>query len=482
MSAPTPKKPDTAARLRTMLAAYKEQRRDEAEATGLAILADDPGEPDTLALLAQIYVDTGRKEQAEVLLVRARDQHPHTHLTWTNLGRFYQMSGRWGDAESLYEQAILALPDFPLLHMTLGQMRQRAGKFAAAESSFRKVIELRPDHAEAHTYLGMVLLRQEKVAEAIASFEEAARIDPTQAATFGNLGNAYQKQNNLEAAARAYDRAVALNPKDPLIFVSLGLVQLKLGHAREAAEIFERTLAQMGPERRAAAWLPFARAQEMEIMPGGYRSELGRLIRRVTLDVPEGYPSQAAFNAALAEALIHHPTLGWEPLGKSTRKGGQTGLLLDAPAEPFIAFEKMLRRAIDSVFDRITREPKHPFLGQVPDKYLIDMWGTVLQEGGHQESHIHVGGWMSGAYYVALPASMGTGGGTPDNNHDGWIEFGAPPTDFEAKFQPLTLLYEPRPGDAFFFPSYVFHRTKPFRGTEPRISLAFDVKPISWRN
>ena len=33
----------------------------------------------------------------------------------------------------------------------------------------------------------------------------------------------------------------------------------------------------------------------------------------------------------------------------------------------------------------------------------------------------------------------------------------------------------------FFFPSYLFHRTLPFSGDERRISLAFDVKPTSWR-
>ncbi|MDE1173558.1 MAG: tetratricopeptide repeat protein [Parvibaculaceae bacterium] len=468
---------DIPARLRAMLAAYKARQFDEAEKLGGSILAEAPGEPDTLALLAQIYVDTGRKADAEQLLLTARDHRPDTHLTWTNLGRFYQMNGRWGDAEALYEQAVAALPDFPLLHMTLGQIQQRAGKFAAAEASFRKVIALRPGHGEAYSYLGMVLLRQEKIGEAITTLKEATRLDPEKAAGFGNLGNAYQKLGDLEAAATAYDKAVALNPKDPLAYVSLGLVQLKRGHAREAAEIFERTLAQMGPERRAAAWLPFARAQEMEMVPGGYRSELGRLIRRVTLDTPEGYASKANLNASLAAALISHPTLQWEPLGKSTRKGGQTGLLLDSPAEPFISFEKMLRKGIDAFFDGIRREAKHPFFGQVPDKYLIDLWGTVLEEDGHQDSHIHVGGWMSGVYYVALPDSMGHG----EENQDGWIEFGAPPADFKANFTPLTLSYEPRAGDAFFFPSYVFHRTKPFRGSQPRISLAFDIKPASWR-
>jgi uncharacterized protein (TIGR02466 family) len=182
-------------------------------------------------------------------------------------------------------------------------------------------------------------------------------------------------------------------------------------------------------------------------------------------------------HAALTMALEKDPTVMWEPAGKATRKGGQTGLLLDDPREPFIAFEKTLRRAIDTHFDSIKVQPKHPYFGQVPKTYHLDLWGTLLSEGGHQHSHIHVGGWMSGVYYVSLPPSLGKG----DGNMDGWIEFGHPPPDFESEFAPHTITLDPREGDAFFFPSYIFHRTLPFSGSTRRISLAFDVKPTSWR-
>ncbi|MEX2249311.1 MAG: 2OG-Fe(II) oxygenase family protein, partial [Parvibaculum sp.] len=284
-------------------------------------------------------------------------------------------------------------------------------------------------------------------------------------------------RGNIEAAAAAYEKAVTLKPKDSVSYVSFGLARLRLGHAREATEIFERTLARHGPERRAAAWLPFARAQELGEMPAGYRAEMGSLVTRATLARPEGYDGVTAFNATLAAALREDPTLVWEPQGKATRKGGQTGLLLDNPREPFIAFEKVLRLAIDAHFDSVKREPGHPWRSQIPRTYQLDLWGTLLSEGGHQHSHIHVGGWMSGVYYVSLPPTMGK-----DEARDGWIEFGHPPPEFDAKFVPQTIAYEPREGDAFFFPSYLFHRTLPFSGDAPRISLAFDVKPTSWRD
>lgn len=471
-----PAAPRVPERYQQVLALMKEGKLGVAETQARGLLTETPGDANAMALLASVIVERGAFEEAERLLTEAIELVPDNPVTWLNLGRLLQQTRRWGDALDHYERAAALFPANARVSATLGQLYQRANRFADAEMQYRRTLEAdpRPMHLVS---LGMVLLRQERIDEAVETFQAAIARNPKLSSAYGNLGNAEQKRGNIEAAAAAYEQAVALNPKDSMSYVSLGLAQLRLGRAREAIEIFERTLARMEPERRAAAWLPFARAQEFGEMPAGYRAEMGGLVTRATLARPEGYDGMTAFNAALAAALQDDPTLVWEPQGKATRKGGQTGLLLDNPREPFIAFEKSLRRAIDAHFDSIKREPGHPYRRQVPRTYQLDLWGTLLSEGGHQHSHIHVGGWMSGVYYVALPPTMGK-----DEAHDGWIEFGHPPPEFDAKFEPQTIAYEPREGDALFFPSYLFHRTLPFSGDTPRISLAFDVKPTSWRD
>ena len=40
-----------------------------------------------------------------------------------------------------------------------------------------------------------------------------------------------------------------------------------------------------------------------------------------------------------------------------------------------------------------------------------------------------------------------------------------------------TRLVEPRLGRVVLFPSFLFHRTVPFRGKDRRISIAFDLLP-----
>ena len=101
------------------------------------------------------------------------------------------------------------------------------------------------------------------------------------------------------------------------------------------------------------------------------------------------------------------------------------------------------------------------------------LWPTVLGSQGHQASHIHPGGWLSGVYYVRLPAGVG------GDDQAGWIEFGDPGAEIPHVRAPETRRARPEAGLMLLFPSYLFHRTLPFAANEPRISIAFDVLPMT---
>ncbi len=102
----------------------------------------------------------------------------------------------------------------------------------------------------------------------------------------------------------------------------------------------------------------------------------------------------------------------------------------------------------------------------------------MLKAQGHQAAHIHPTGWMSGVYYVQLPEGLGSG---EDGDLAGWIEFGRPADSFRVAYEPVVETARPEEGLAIFFPSYVYHRTVPFDGPRARISIAFDVRPRSFR-
>ena len=57
----------------------------------------------------------------------------------------------------------------------------------------------------------------------------------------------------------------------------------------------------------------------------------------------------------------------------------------------------------------------------------------------------------------------------------GWIKFGEPRYPVPG-LQPERFI-QPRPGRLVLFPSYMWHGTNAIFGDDPRLAIAFDIKP-----
>ena len=73
----------------------------------------------------------------------------------------------------------------------------------------------------------------------------------------------------------------------------------------------------------------------------------------------------------------------------------------------------------------------------------------MLFDKGHERPHIHPNGWLSGVFYLRLPALIAD----PERNHEGWLEFGRPTA--QLRVQPALTLrkYQPAYGHKFLCPS-----------------------------
>ena len=181
----------------------------------------------------------------------------------------------------------------------------------------------------------------------------------------------------------------------------------------------------------------------------------------------------AAFNEALTNHVLRHPSLRYEPANRSTTKGDQTDELLEEPKGPVAQLEQMITRSVHTFLDDLPRTPGHPYLAHRPERFALNLWGTSLGSQGHQSAHIHPSAWVSGVYYAQIPQEISTGG----DDRQGWIEFGAAPSTYVLERDPPVRLIAPREGTLVLFPSYYYHRTVPFEGKRRRISIAFDANP-----
>ena len=177
----------------------------------------------------------------------------------------------------------------------------------------------------------------------------------------------------------------------------------------------------------------------------------------------------------LADVLraIHQGT--GAPIDQSVRGGTQTDGNLLARAEPEI---RCLRAAVlEAVRAHIAQLPPpddgHPtLLARREPVRIAGAWSVRLVSQGFHDDHVHPQGWLSSAFYAALPEGEG-GIARGSNRQDGWLTFGECRTllpDF-----PAFRTIEPKLGRLALFPSTMWHGTRPF-GAGERMTVALDIE------
>lgn len=172
----------------------------------------------------------------------------------------------------------------------------------------------------------------------------------------------------------------------------------------------------------------------------------------------------------LARSLRARHMTRHEPLNQSLRGGTQTEGNLFSLLDPEI---RNLRRSVLGAVEAYVAalpppRPGHPLLVQSrgPIRFA-GSWSVRLTNGGHHANHNHPAGWLSSAFYVALPKP--TAEDAADAGHLVLGEY----DEFGIYLPPLRVI-EPRPGRLILFPSTMLHATRPFSVGE-RLTVAFDV-------
>jgi tetratricopeptide (TPR) repeat protein len=388
--------------------------------------------------------------------------------------------GEFAEAARAFERAAMLAPELAAAHMNLGNALRRLGQADAAAASLVRAAELDPEGALPQYNLGNALVDLGRVDDAATAFRAALARDPGLVAAQSNLGDALLRLDRHAEALACFEAVLAADAAVPhaqhnllAALNNLCLSALRRGAADEALALCERYLELSPANRKPLAYKAVAlielgrREQAAELL------DFARLIMRKPIAAPSGYGSTSEFNAALSAFAEQHPSLKFEPPDKSTVGGSQTGELLLAPSAVTTALGALIRAAVPEYAARLRAAlPAHPYTQGLPERWRLATWAVVLRNAGHQGPHFHPDGYISGVYYARLPATMR---GAAD--HAGWIEFGRTGDAIGNREDPLIELVRPEEGLLLLFPSYFYHRTIPFQGAEPRISVAFDVLP-----
>jgi tetratricopeptide (TPR) repeat protein len=303
---------------------------------------------------------------------------------------------------------------------------------------------------------------------AIEACKAAIAERPEQHAAFAMLASVLMEQNRLEEAEEAVEAALARNADE------IGMLNLAAGIALAqsrpvVAMARTATILRLAPTnqralaQRIAALVQFARPAEVD-----YLLDFDRLLRVVSIAPPPGFDSIAAFNIALSDAICSSELLDPRHLGK-TMVGGKRlhDTFTIAPALA-AGLRQIFKEESARYAGALAVENIHPVrLGQPANLSAAMSWANIIERADYEPPHIHDGSWLSGVYYVEMPAVGDDGAAIEFGGHD----FGAALPESGP-----TRLIRPAPGMMVLFPSYFYHRTLPFGTSGRRISIAFDVK------
>lgn len=435
-----------------------------------------PGDTTPENELALTYMASGDLYAAELALRAVVQRDPSSLQALANLGAILQRRGHLDDAVEQYSAYLDLQPHDLEVRCNLANTLMEAGHAERALAEADAALARAPGHPMLLANKGAVLCGLEDFAAAIEVLEQAIDGNSADDMALINLAFARRQQDDTAGAVAALGTAVRINPANARGVADLANIEMQLGHAESALQRCTDFLSRYPGERLVLASYIFALADTGQRKKSAAILGLDELVTLFDFAAPAGYADLKVLNRRLADFVGTHSSLITDPLRKSTTGGRQTGELNPAEDPVIAAFIASADTAISQTLEHWQRLGlgDHPVMAYAADRWTLRLWGTVLESGGVQSPHTHPLGWLSGVYYVQVPDDM-----QADSPEAGALEFGMPPGHFHFSADPELRRVIPVEGRLVLFPSYCFHRTLPFTAEQKRISIAFDVMPLS---
>jgi len=479
-------------------------RHSAAEAECRVLVATHGSDPQSWSALAMALRDQHRLAEAETAYRNATARAPEYGPAHHNLGALLSSMDRPAEALEELEHAQAAGIGSAQLAFSRGRALLQLYRLDEAEQAFAQVVAHAPTNRDAQLALARLRFMRgdpkfaRDIASAVATTREDAALQllfadilrrtgdlPASEALIRDLlgrkglvpeirsalATVLQEGGHLKEAEIEALEAAAGRPQDLAIIENLVAILLARGSA-EGALKFIRPQRQRQPNEQR--WIAYeATAARLTGSPL-YRElyDYARYVRSYDLEPPPGWSSMQELNGALVLALAERHVFATHPFDQSLRNGSQTAHNLIADANPAIqAVLKAFEGPIESYRQSMGMDPSHPLsMRNRGPAALSGAWSVQLHRGGYHVNHIHPEGWISSAYYVAVPDEV-----QDSNLMSGWIKFGE--TRLPVPGANAEHFVKPRAGLLVLFPSYMWHGTNAIHGCEPRLTIAFDSVP-----
>jgi tetratricopeptide (TPR) repeat protein len=437
----------------------------------LALGVRDPAQTAALEHNLGVALNMQRRHREALGLFEAAQQKvPELPLADYNRGIALQHVGRLEEAVACYRRAIMQNPLNMLAHRDLNQLLYRLGDDTTFLNSYDEVAALFPEVGEIHFDKGNFLYLQERYESAREEFERAAHLLRHQAAPHDALGLIFANLKEYDAAVRQHEIAVGMEPNNAQAWRNYAETLLRAAAPEDARRAAERSL-EIDPDSQItiAIW-----SLALRLLSGDEGlNDYENLVRFYEIAPPPGYNNIESFNANLDAWLDRLHRDRRECIDQTLRSGTQAlDDIFGVGHQPVELLRAQIDIAVTDYVSRMEQNDDHPLFRRRRAEYAYAAsWSSRLRDCGFHTNHVHPKGWISSAYYVALPDAVEHPG-----SNEGWIKFGEPNFDCGLK-DPVRRAIKPGSGLLVLFPSYMWHGTQPFRSSKSRTTIAFDVVP-----
>ena len=494
------------------------------------------GRQDTIETVLSTARQAGMREEDIINLRKklAQKQQKERPLTRKSIQELYRLynAGQIDEALVLGERLSNRFTDDPNVFNILGAINISSGNIEDAVANYKKAINIKSDFLEAHNNLGLSLKKLARTEAALTIFKKAVMIDPKSEVVHYNLANTLQELGQHEQAIVSFNRAIKLNPESAASHNNLANSLRALSRTEEAITSYKNalksqpdftearinignSLEELGNYTEAFAYYdsadtPITKYKALQCL---YRqkhySEFTERLLKLT-KISDKDIGVAAVSAYVSHQLGHEDPypfcrnpldffsvtrlskhcgdvdlfidgilkeaknipLVWEPSDKTTKLGFQSDQTIFSAGDNCVELARMIGNEIKSYHSKYNSE-KCTFINSWPRHYNLKGWFVRLEKKGHQRSHMHPSGWLSGVVYLKTVDPM--------NANEGALELSIHGDDLPILNENYPRrIYQPKKGDIILFPSSLFHRTIPFNSDVERCVIAFDLiqKPI----
>ena len=388
--------------------------------------------------VAKAFAHVGREEDALIAYQTVFERKPDflpALYDFTALA--YSMGNEVRSLQS-YTYARKKVGDTPDLLLAEADMRMRFFDSQESEMLLRRAHNMAPERGDIANALGRALALQSRFDECFPLFLSAIAAEPDAVRHRRDLGEALLRDDQAGEARRVLSEALA---RDPFDQISLGFLSLAY---RELGDSAYDTLV-----------------------------DHDRFVREYELAPPSGFSDVASFNKALGEELQLLHTRYAAPIDQTLRNGTQTaGSLFTQKSRAIELLREQIREAVADYIRALPSGADHPLLARKNEEFAFaGSWSCRLNSAGFHTNHVHDQGWISSAYYVALPGEVADGTG-----EQGALKFAESRLALGERDRPARII-KPAVGKLVLFPSYFWHGTVPFQSPDMRLTVAFDVTP-----